>query len=102
MFITRDGKVYTLTEEEIRQAWEAMEHNRLRSVVEGEVEDNGYSFGNYSDFGYGSEGEFREDFIDKCIEDLQEKVEVDYGIYSDFVGGVVEGNAEDFDLEPEF
>ena len=102
MIITRNGKQIELTENELRLAWEELEQRRVRSVVESEVEEQGYKFDNYEDFCYESEQDFREDFIEKCIEDMQDAVDEECGVYDSFVKGIVEGNAEGFDLEPEF
>lgn len=102
MTITRDGKQIELTQEELLKAWNVMEQNRLYSLAESMIDDNGYSFDTFADFGYESAQDFRQDFISTVLTSFTEKLEAEFNVYDSLMNDTVTSTAEDFDLEPEF
>ena len=102
MTIIRDGKEITLTQEELNQAWQEAEQIRLRSIVEGEIESECYLFDNYEDLGYESVQDCREDFIEACLEGIQDQLEEVGGGYDHLISQIVAGQAENFELEQDF
>ena len=105
MTIMREGKSIELNPTEIIKAWEEHERSIIRYEVESLLNEFGYQFDNYAEQGseYASADEFRNDFIDYCVDSCFEKMTDDeFSAFTNKINDTVESMAEDFELKQEF
>lgn len=99
MTIYREGKAIELTRNEMLKAYNEIQKDGRKSMIEDKIEDAGFSFDSFSEFDYESEDAFRNDFTDEVF-----KLFEDYYYNMNYseqaaIDEAIESTAKEYSLE---